>query len=108
MNQLPQKKRIFSDVTAVSRGAAIVLAESGLITSSNVVVSWTYLNPFLRDRMLGAKEAKQLILLELYRTDGQPVRGDIVDRLVLYLAAISKEDFRAKIAKEMNPKKKAS
>ena len=101
MNQLPTKKRIFSDVTGVSRGASFTLGESGLINPDNVVVPWIYLNPFIRDRVLGAKEAKQLILLELYRTDGQPVRTDLVDRLVRYLAAISKEDVRAKISKEL-------
>ena len=99
MNTLPTKKRIFSDVTQVSRGAALLLNASGLINKQNVVVSWTYLSPFLRDRMLDDKEAKALILLELFRDDGQPTRDDIVERLVCYISTIDKEATREKIAK---------
>lgn len=102
MNALPQKKRIFPDITGVSRNQSFLLANAGMIDSNNTVVSWTYLNPFLRDSILTEPEAKRLILLELYRTDGQPVRTDIVDRLVLYLAKRDREGIRSKISKELS------
>ena len=97
MKQLPTNKRIFSDVTAVSRGAAIILSHKGMTDDNSIVVPWVYLNNFMRDKTLSDKEAKQLILLELYRTDEHPVRYDIVDRLVLYLSAINKHEVRKKI-----------
>jgi len=101
MNELPRRKRIFPDVTGVSRGEAIKLSNSGLINKQNTVVSWAYLSPFISNSMLKEPEAKQLILLELYRTDGQPVRIDIVDRLVRYLARKDRDIIQSKIVKEI-------
>jgi len=104
MNQtksnLPTKKRIFSDVTSVSRGSAISLANAGLTNKDSIVVSWSYLSPFIRDRMIKELEAKQLILLELYRSDNQEPRTEIVYRLTNYLTTIDREQIKNKILKE--------
>ena len=101
MNTLPANKKIFSDVTSVSRGAAFALSTKGLINDQNVIVPWVYLNPFLRDKELSDKETKCLILLETFRDDGQPPRVDIINRLVCYLTAIDKQDIRKKIEKAL-------
>tara|TARA_R110000868_G_C10774603_1_gene754998 strand:- start:454 stop:783 length:330 start_codon:yes stop_codon:yes gene_type:complete len=99
-SNLPTGKRIFSDVTAVSRGSAISLAQSGVTDDNSVVVPWVYLNRFLRDRLLTEKESKELILLELYRSDNEATRTDIVYRLTNYLTSIDREKVRSKIKKE--------
>jgi len=99
-SNLPAGKRIFSDVTAVSRGSAISLAQSGATDDNSIVVPWVYLNRFLRDRLLNEKETKELILLELYRADGEAPRTDIVYRLTNYLTNIDREQVKNKIYKE--------
>lgn len=99
-SNLPMGKRIFSDVTTVSRGSAISLAQSGVTDDNSIVVPWVYLNRFLRDRLLTEKESKELVLLELYRSDGEAPRADIVYRLTNYLTSIDREKVREKIKKE--------
>lgn len=99
MNKLPTKKRIFSDLTCVSRGLATQLANKGVTDKDSVVISWPLLNPFLRDNMLSEEEAKALILLETYRDDGKPIRLDTINRLVNYLVKIDKVEVRKKIKK---------
>jgi hypothetical protein len=99
-SNLPTKKRIFSDVTSVSRGAAIVLANAGFTNKDSIVVSWSLLNRFIRDKIITEKETKQLILLELFRADSESPRDEIIYRLINYLTAINKLEVKKRIAKE--------
>ena len=97
----PTKTRIFSDTTSVSRGACILLNHAGLVNNDGTVVSWSRLNPVMRDRMMTEKEAKQLILLEITRKDGIEPREDLINRLVNYLTNIDREDIRSKVTKHL-------
>ncbi len=97
--KLPSNCRVFSDVTSVSRTAVFNLVKRKLINDDNTLKGWVILNPFIRDRKLSDVEAKQLVLLELYRDDGGEPRMDIVDRLVNYITNIDREHTRSAIAK---------
>ena len=96
MTTLPKNKKIFSDVRSVSAASAQNLHNAGLLNHSGIVVAWSSLNPFLRDEMLTETEAKQLILLELFRSDAPP-RVDTINRLLNYMTGIDKRELKHKI-----------
>jgi len=93
-----KKINLFSDVTAVSRGARIKLKALGVLNPDDTVVSWMRINPFIRDNKVSKLEVKQLILLELTRTDAAP-RRDLLTRLVNYLTGVDRANLRAKLEK---------
>jgi hypothetical protein len=93
---LPKNKNIFTGVRSVSAESAQKLHDAGLLNHSGIVVAWSSLNPFLRDELLSEKEAKQLILLELFRTDAPP-RVDTINRLLNYMTGIDKRELKHKI-----------
>lgn len=93
--------RLFSDVTTVSRGARIKLKKAGLINDDDTVVSWSRVNPVIRDRMMTETETKQLIILELTRTDETAPREDLLARLVNYLTTLDRVEVRRKLASEL-------
>jgi hypothetical protein len=91
------KNKIFKGMPSVSTADAKKLVNAGLINDVKIVYAWSTLNPFLRDGILSEREAMQLVLLELYRSDGMPPRADTINRLLSYLVKIDKKEMKRKI-----------
>ena len=88
--------RLFSDVASVSRTARITLTNDKLLNDSGSVVGWPKLAPWLINRDLSERAAKQLVLIEL---EAESPRPDIIRRLVSYLSYSAKEQTMAKVEK---------
>lgn len=92
----PNKYRLFSDVTSVSRGDRIALRTAGYLNADDTVVSWSRLAPSITNRTITQPQAKGLILLEL----GQPhPREDLIRRLTSYISYSGKEQTMKAIEK---------
>lgn len=96
-----KKFRIFPDLVSVSRGQRRLLQHRGLLNKDDTVVSYSRINPKVRDRKLSEDEAKQLILLEL--SAAEP-RVDLINRLVCYMTKIDKEQILGKVNKALDTK----
>ena len=96
---MPEKYRLFSDVTKVTQSARLALRGTGLTNDDHTVVSCARLVPLLRDRKVTEHDVKVATLIEL---DSDTPRADIIHRLVSYLSYSSKEAVMAQVEKLLN------
>lgn len=103
-NKNRNRVRLFPEIGVVSRNSKFELQRAGLLNPDDTVVAWVRLNPKVRDRVLTETQARQLIVLEIGRTDGTAPRVDILRRLTGYLTKLDVEDLWARMEKILNKK----